>query len=146
LRTQYGHGNEGVGYSVVIDYSSPNIAKELAFHHIRSTMIGHALTQILRARGYTVEGDNHLGDWGTPFGVLIAGIERFGWDEGAKVEDIVQLNALYVQSSQEAKCDTEFAEAGRRWFQRLEAGDQVARRQWRWFVGASPFLRRISMR
>ena len=60
----YGHGDEGRGQKVVIDYSSPNIAKELAFHHIRSTMIGHALKQILEARGYTVEGDNHLGRLG----------------------------------------------------------------------------------
>ncbi len=69
---RYGHGEEGRGKKVVIDYSSPNIAKELAFHHLRTTMIGHALKQILRARGYTVEGVNHLGDWGTPFGLLIA--------------------------------------------------------------------------
>src|SRR5215813_12581091 len=87
----YGCGEEGRGKKVVIDYSSPNIAKELAFHHIRSTMIGHALTQILRARGYSVEGDNHLGDWGTPFGLLIAAYKRFGWDDQAAVEAIVQL-------------------------------------------------------
>ena len=118
----YGHGEEGRGKKVVIDYSSPNIAKELAFHHIRSTMIGHALTQILRARGYAVEGDNHLGDWGTPFGLLIAAYKRFGWDDQAVVEAIVQLNALYVRASQTAKDDPEFAEEGRRWFQRLEAG------------------------
>lgn len=133
----YGHGTEGQGRKVVIDYSSPNIAKELAFHHIRSTMIGHALTHILRARGYGVEGDNHLGDWGTPFGVLIAGYKRFGWDAQADVEDIVQLNALYVRSSQEAKTDPAFAEEGRRWFQRLEAGDAEARQYWRWFVDVS---------
>lgn len=135
--SHYGHGNEGVGHKVIIDYSSPNIAKELAFHHIRSTMIGHALTQVLRARGYSVEGDNHLGDWGTPFGLLIAALERFGWDQNANVEDIVQLNALYVKASQEAKHDAEFAEAGRRWFQRLEAGDLTARKQWGWFVDVS---------
>ena len=121
----------------MIDYSSPNIAKELAFHHIRSTMIGHALKQILRARGYTVEGDNHLGDWGTPFGILIAAYKRFGWDDQADVEAIVQLNALYVRASQTAKDDPEFAEEGRRWFQRLEAGDPEARQYWRWFVEVS---------
>jgi arginyl-tRNA synthetase len=139
LATQegYGHGDEGQGKRVVIDYSSPNIAKELAFHHIRSTMIGHALTQLLRARGYTVEGDNHLGDWGTPFGLLIAAYKRFGWDTHANVEDIVQLNALYVRASQEAKGDPAFAEEGRRWFQRLEAGDAEARQYWRWFVDVS---------
>lgn len=134
---RFGHGDEGRGRKVIIDYSSPNIAKELAFHHIRSTMIGHALTQILRARGYTVEGDNHLGDWGTPFGMLIAAYKRFGWDEQAGVEDIVQLNALYVRASREAKSDPAFAEEGRQWFRRLEAGDAEARKYWRWFVEVS---------
>ena len=133
----YGHSREGYGKKVVIDYSSPNVAKELAFHHIRSTMIGHALKQILRARGYTVEGDNHIGDWGTPFGLLIAAYKRFGWEAQAAVEDIVQLNALYVRASQEAKTDAAFAEEGRRWFQRLEAGDAEARPYWRWFVDVS---------
>ena len=133
----YGHGEEGRSKKVVIDYSSPNIAKELAFHHIRSTMIGHALTQILRARGFTVEGDNHLGDWGTPFGLLIAAYKRFGWDDQAAVEAIVQLNALYVRASQTAKDDPAFAEEGHRWFQRLEAGDPEARHYWRWFVEVS---------
>ena len=133
----YGCGDEGVGRNVVIDYSAPNIAKELLFHHIRSTMIGHALIQILRARGYTVISDNHLGDWGTPFGLLIAAYERFGWDDEAEVEDIVQLNALYVRASAEAKTDPAFAEEGRQWFQRLEAGDPEARERWRWFVDVS---------
>ena len=134
---RYGRADEGRGRKVVIDYSSPNIAKELAFHHIRSTMIGHALKQILEARGYTVEGDNHLGDWGTPFGLLIAAYERFGWDAAADVEDIVQLNALYVRARNAAKADAAFAAEGRRWFQRLEAGDARARERWRWFVDVS---------
>ena len=133
----YGRANEGRGKKVIIDYSSPNIAKELAFHHIRSTMIGHALKQILEARGYTVEGDNHVGDWGTPFGLLIAAYERFGWDEAADIEDIVQLNALYVRANSEAKVDAEFAAEGRQWFRRLEAGDPQARERWRWFVDVS---------
>jgi arginyl-tRNA synthetase len=134
---RYGQGDEGRGRKVIVDYSAPNIAKGLAFHHIRSTMIGHALVQILRARGYAVEGDNHLGDWGTPFGMVIAAYQRFGWDEQADVEDIVQLNALYVRASQEAKTDPAFAAEGRRWFQRLEAGDAEARQRWRWFVEVS---------
>jgi arginyl-tRNA synthetase len=134
---RYGHGDEGRGHKVVIDYSSPNVAKELAFHHIRSTMIGHALKQILRARGYTVMGDNHLGDWGTPFGLLIAAYKRFGWDAQADADDIVQLNNLYVRASQEAKADLAFGNEGRQWFQRLEAGDEEARSYWRWFVDVS---------
>jgi arginyl-tRNA synthetase len=115
----YGGGDEGRGHRVVVDYSSPNIAKELLFHHIRSTMIGHALIQILRARGYTVVSDNHLGDWGTPFGMLIAAYERFGWDDQAGVVYIVQLNALYVRACAVSKVDPAFAQAGRGWFQRL---------------------------
>ena len=133
----YGGGDEGRGHRVVIDYSSPNIAKELLFHHIRSTMIGHALIQILRARGYTVVSDNHLGDWGAPFGTLMAAYERFGWDDAAGVEDIVQLNALYVRASAEAKTDPDFAQEGKKWFQRLEAGDAEARQRWQWFVDVS---------
>ncbi len=133
----YGSGSEGHGHKVVIDYSAPNIAKELLFHHIRSTMLGHALIQILRARGYTVVSDNHLGDWGTPFGMLIAAYNRFGWDDQAGVEDIVQLNALYVRASAEAKADPDFAQEGRQWFQRLEAGDPEARERWGWFVDVS---------
>ncbi len=133
----YGCGDEGLGQKVVVDYCGPNIAKELLFHHIRSTVIGHALIQILRARGYTVVSDNHLGDWGTPFGMLIAAYHRFGWDDQAEVEDIVQLNALYVKASAEAKADPEFAQEGHRWFQLLEAGDADARAQWRWFVDVS---------
>ncbi|WP_089721994.1 arginine--tRNA ligase, partial [Candidatus Entotheonella palauensis] len=133
----YGCGDEGHGHKVVIDYSAPNIAKELLFHHIRSTMIGHALIQILRARSYTVVSDNHLGDWGTPFGLLIAAYDRFGWDDQAGVEDIVQLNALYVRASAEAKTDPSFAQEGRQWFQRLEAGDPDARARWQWFVEVS---------
>ncbi len=134
---RYGQGDEGRGHQVVLDYSSPNIAKELAFHHIRSTMVGHALKQILRARGYAVVTDNHLGDWGTPFGMLIAAYNRLGWDAHAEVEDIVQLNALYVRGSQKARTDPAFAEEGRRWFQRLEAGDAEARQRWNWFVEVS---------
>jgi arginyl-tRNA synthetase len=135
--THYGHGEEGHGKKVVIDYSSPNIAKELAFHHIRSTMIGHALMQILRARGYTVEGDNHLDDWGTPFGLLSAAYKRYCWDDRAAVEAIVKRNAHYLSASQTAKDDPAFTEEGRRWFQRLEAGDPEARQYWRWFVEVS---------
>ena len=133
----YGHSDVGKGKCALVEYSSPNIAKELAFHHIRGTMIGHALRQILSACGYTVLGINHLGDWGTPFGLLIAAYKRFGWDDQADVEDIVQLNALYVRASAEARQDAAFAEEGRLWFQRLESGDDEANTIWRWVVEVS---------
>jgi len=77
-------------------------------HHIRSTMIGHALTQIY-APGLCVEGENHLGDCGTPFGLLIAAYNALAGRPGRRGKAIVQLNALYVRASQTAKDDPEFA-------------------------------------
>src|SRR6185295_2113901 len=68
----------GSGKTVLIDFSSPNIAKELAYHHIRSTVIGHALVNMHKALGYTVVGINHLGDWGTTFGMLLTAEEMWG--------------------------------------------------------------------
>ena len=71
-------GTEGRGRTVVVDFSSPNVAKPLAFHHLRSTMIGNALTKLYAARGWTVVGINHLGDWGTGFGKLLVALELYG--------------------------------------------------------------------
>ena len=109
----YGHGEEGRGKKVVIDYSSPNIAKELAFHHIRSTMIGHALMQILRARGYTVEGDNHLGDWGTPFGLPDCGLQALWLGRpGRRGSHCAAQCALCAGQSQTAKDDAGIRRGG----------------------------------
>ena len=76
----------GAGKTICIDYSSPNISKHLAYHHIRSTMIGHALVQIFRALGYSVVGINHLGDWGTTHGMLLAAWKKWAPDPGAPVD------------------------------------------------------------
>src|SRR5207249_4732262 len=83
----------GAGETVCIDYSSPNISKHLAFHHIRSTVIGHALANLHRALGYRVVGINHLGDWGTTHGMLIAAYHR--WSAEYPTLDISALNDLY---------------------------------------------------
>lgn len=96
----YGSGAEGAGKTVVIDFSSPNIAKPLAFHHIRSTVIGAAIGRLHGARGWNVEGINYLGDWGKQFGLLATGFERHGDPE--KRADAKHLVEVYVKSNAEA--------------------------------------------
>ena len=120
----------GAGKTVVIDFSSPNIAKQLAYHHIRSTMIGWALCNLHRALGYRVIGINHLGDWGTTHGMLLAAAERSGTPEPLTIES---LNAMYVGFRREIEQDPSLEDAGRAWFKRLEDGDPVARALWNRF-------------
>lgn len=131
---------QGAGKRVCIDYSSPNIAKHLAFHHIRSTMIGNALARCYAAAGWDAVRINFLGDWGTAFGRLIAGWEREGLtvaDLEAADDQVTFLNALYVRISQAAKEDPSVAEEARTWSRRLEDGDARARELWQLFKEAS---------
>jgi arginyl-tRNA synthetase len=118
---------QGEGRTVIVDFASPNIAKHLAYHHIRSTVIGNALVNIYRALGYRVVGINHLGDWGTTFGLLLAGCERWGVPEPLTIS---ALNDLYVRFRQAAKEDPGLEGAGRMWFKRLEDGEASARTLW----------------
>jgi len=117
----------GAGKTICVDYSSPNIAKHLAYHHIRSTVIGQALVNIHRALGYRVVGINHLGDWGTSFGMLLAGCHRYGVPEPLSV---TALNELYVRYQTEAKKDPALEDEGRAFFKKLEAGDPELRALW----------------
>lgn len=96
----YGGGSEGAGKTVVIDFSSPNIAKPLAFHHIRSTVIGQSVGRIHAARGWSVKGINYLGDWGKQFGLLATGFARHG--DPARRADAKHLVEVYVKSNKEA--------------------------------------------
>ncbi len=124
----------GAGQTICIDYSSPNISKHLAFHHIRSTVIGHSLAQILRGLGYRVIGINHLGDWGTTHGMLIAAYKKWGAPDPI---DISALNALYVRFREEMKTDPTLEDQGRGWFKKLESGDTEARTLWQRFRDVS---------
>jgi arginyl-tRNA synthetase len=124
----------GAGKTICIDYSSPNISKHLAYHHIRSTVIGHALANLYRSLGYRVIGINHLGDWGTTHGMLLAAHERWGAAEPLTVS---ALNDLYVRFRNAIKEDPSLEEAGRAWFKRLEDGDAEATRLWRHFRDVS---------
>ncbi len=121
----WGKSDAGAGKTVVIDYSSINIAKPFHIGHLSSTAIGSALYRIYGYLGYDVVGVNHLGDWGTQFGKLIAAIKR--WHSGG-VEDITveDMTALYVRFHDEAKEDETLNEEGRAWFKKLEDGDEEA--------------------
>jgi arginyl-tRNA synthetase len=126
----FGVANEGSGKTVVIDFSSPNVAKPFGIGHLRSTAIGAAIGRLFRALGYNVVGINHIGDWGTQFGKLISAWKH--WGEEAKLDDdpIGHLYDLYVRFHREEKEDDELAQEGRDWFKRLEDGDQDARKLW----------------
>lgn len=134
---RYGSADIGAGKTVVIDFSSPNIAKPFHVGHLRSTMIGNALYRIHEFLGYTSVGVNHLGDWGTQFGKLIVAFKN--WGEEAAVEEggILELLRLYVLFHDEADKAPELEEEARSWFVKLEQGDKEAHRLWRWFVDIS---------
>jgi arginyl-tRNA synthetase len=132
---RYGGGDVGQGKTVVIDYSSPNIAKPIAFHHIRSTVIGHAIANLHRALGYRVEGINYLGDWGKQFGLVAVGFQEYG--DAAKRQDMGHLVKVYVQANQRAEKEPAFDERARDFFRRMEAGDGEALAMWKEFRDTS---------
>ncbi|MFT3691790.1 MAG: arginine--tRNA ligase [Kofleriaceae bacterium] len=125
----------GKGQTICIDYSSPNVSKHLAYHHIRSTMLGHSLVQIFRALGYTVVGINHLGDWGTTHGKLIAAWKMYAAGAGLSLDtvDVTALNDLYTQFNEAAKTDTTLEDVGRAAFKKLEDGDAESVALWQRF-------------
>jgi len=130
-REKYDYGSARIGQKkrVVIDYSSPNIAKRFSIGHLRSTIIGQALYNLYGFLGYKVIGDNHLGDWGTQFGKLIYMLRRYP----LKSMDVEALEKLYVQYHRLAEKDKtgEMDFQARVWFQKLEKGDKTAKETWR---------------
>lgn len=127
----------GRGKSVVIDYSSPNIAKPIAFHHIRSTVIGNALSRLYKSQGYSVHGINYLGDWGKQFGLVAVGLEAFG--EAGRKHDMAHLVEVYIKANARAEAEPDFDERARAFFLRMEQGDAAALALWR-------DLREVSLR
>jgi arginyl-tRNA synthetase len=125
----------GAGQTICIDYSSPNISKHLAYHHIRSTCIGHSLAQIFRALGYRVVGINHLGDWGTTHGMLIAAARSGASPIRSTIT--VALNELYVRYREAIKAEPALEAEARAWFKKLEDGDAEARGLWQRFRDVS---------
>jgi len=132
-KTNYGRQNNGLGKTVVFDYSAPNIAKPFGIGHLRSTVIGQALYRIFAALGYRCVGINHLGDWGTQFGKLIVAFQRWGEEDKLSADPILHLYDLYVRFHNEADADPALEDEGRAWFKRLEDGDETARLLWQRF-------------
>ena len=126
-------GRPGEGKTVVIDYSSPNIAKPFHIGHMRSTIIGHSLARIFELLGYRVVRLNYLGDWGTQFGKLIVAFRR--WGEGLDLDTatIPDLLRLYVKFHEEAENDPSLEDEARAAFRALEEGADEERRLWRAF-------------
>lgn len=130
----YGYDDYGASQTVVVDYSSPNVAKRMHVGHIRSTIIGQALVNILRALGYHVVGDNHLGDWGKQFGVIIASIMHEGKPQVEGEEALAQLEAMYSRYNEKMQTRPELDDEARRWSLCLEQGDPDARALWQWCI------------
>jgi len=123
--------------TIVIEYSSPNIAKPLGVHHLRSTIIGQALVNILRFAGYKAISLSFPGDWGTQFGLLIAGYKKWGSSEKIKKEPINEMLRLYVKFSQAVKKNPKLLDEGRKEFKKLEEGDKENHKLWQWFLKES---------
>ena len=132
-------GKSNVDEVIVIDYSAPNVAKNMGLHNLRSTVIGQALYNVYKHVGYDVIGINHLGDWGTQFGKLIWALEHWSSFEELEEKGILFLNEMYVRFHELAeKEDKEkMEEEAREWFKRIEEGDPIAEKWWKLFIKIS---------
>lgn len=136
-KESYGQSDIGKGKNIVIDYSSPNIAKPFHVGHLRSTVIGGSIYRIFKALGYNTFGINHLGDWGTQFGKLIVAYKKWGSKEAIEKGGIKELMDIYVRFHSEAKEDPSLEDEAREWFAKMEAGDEEALSLWNWFKDIS---------
>lgn len=133
----YGMTSSGNGKTIVIDYSSPNIAKPFHVGHLRSTVIGAALYRIFEKMGYKCVGINHLGDWGTQFGKLIQAYKLWGSKEDIESKGISELTRIYVKFHEEAEKDPSLDDLARAWFVKMQEGDEEALSLWKWFYDIS---------
>ena len=129
----WGAGTEGEGKTVCIDYSSINIAKRFHIGHLSTTAIGHSLKRVYDYLGYRTVGINHLGDWGTQFGKMIAAYKHWGSKEEVEQGGVQALSDLYVRFHKEAEEDPALEDEGRAWFKRIEDGDEEALSIFNWF-------------
>lgn len=129
----YGSSKEGKGRRIVIDMSSPNIAKPFGIGHLRSTIIGNSITRVLESQGCSVVKLNYLGDWGTPFGKIIAAYKEFGDAKELKKNAVKHLYEIYVKAS----ADERFEALGREWFKKMEEGNKEALKLWKEFRNLS---------
>ena len=144
-KEKYGAPSIGEGKTVVLDYSSPNVAKPFHIGHLGTTVIGHAIKKLHEFAGYNCIGINHLGDWGTQFGKLIVAYKLWGDREQIEAGGIDKLVELYVRINNTIKGDEEngiparedLAEQSRAEFHKMEIGDEENIALWKWFVKIS---------
>ncbi len=127
----------GQGKSVIIDYSSPNVAKPMHIGHIRSTVIGNAIDRLYRFLGYNVIADNHLGDWGTQFGLMMIGFRNFVNEEALNEAPVEELERIYVESYNKSKEDESWRELAKAELVKLQQGDAENRALWEKFIELS---------
>lgn len=133
----YGSSTKGEGKTVIVEFSSTNIAKPFHMGHIRSTMIGNSLYRIHKFLGYNTVGINHLGDYGTQFGKLIVAFKLWGDKETIEADPIPELLKIYVKFHDEAEGNPSLEDEAREWFKRLENNDPEAYELWEWFRDVS---------
>ncbi|PAB59422.1 arginine--tRNA ligase [Anaeromicrobium sediminis] len=136
-KESYGSSDMGSDKTVIVEYSSPNIAKPFHIGHIRTTVIGHALKNIYDFLGYDTVSINHLGDYGTQFGKLIVAFKAWGVEKEVEENPIPTLLKLYIKFHEVAEEKPELEDEARLWFKKLEEGDQEAKRLWQWFRDVS---------
>ncbi len=129
---KYGSNNVGEGKKVIVEFSSPNIAKPFHIGHIRSTVIGHSIYKIYKFLGYDTVAINHLGDYGTQFGMLISAYKKWGNKEAIEASPIPELLKLYVRFNEEAEKDESLRDEARYWFKELENNNEEAYELWSW--------------
>ncbi|QDP39127.1 arginine--tRNA ligase [Radiobacillus deserti] len=132
-KSHYGDSNIGNGGNVPIDMSSPNIAKPFSMGHLRSTVIGNSIALLLKKSGYQPIRINHLGDWGTQFGKLMVAYTKWGEEKKVRQNPIEELLKLYIRFHEEAESNPDLDVEGRKWFKKLEDGDEEAESLWKWF-------------
>jgi arginyl-tRNA synthetase len=133
----FGRSSTGAGRTVVVDFSSPNIGKPFHFGHLRSTVIGNALSKLYASQGWKVVRVNHLGDWGTQFGALSVGYGRWGNAAALRNEPLRHLLEIYVRFHEEARAAPALEAEARAAFKRLEEGDADEVKIWSLFRQAS---------
>jgi len=132
-KTKFGFSKIGKNKTIIIDYSSPNIAKPMHIGHLRSTIIGETLANLYETLGYKVVRWNYLGDWGTQFGKLIAAYRLWGKKEEVEKDPIPTLLRLYIKFHEEIKSNTNLEKLGQEEFKKLEKGNKKNRKLWLWF-------------
>ena len=136
-KENYGSSNIGNGKNIIVEYSSPNIAKPFHVGHLRTTVIGRALYNMYKFLGYNTIGINHLGDWGTQFGKLIEGYKRFGNEYDLEENPIDKLTEIYVRINEFCKEDESVLDDCRNNFKKLEDGDEYCTQVWQKFKDLS---------